>query len=226
MPNNVTVRFLDFECTCTDRWTTFSEEFLAFQDVFAKICPAAGLDDWHGLCQGYAQCSAGPDDPRLVMVSFMVSYGQFIPMSSICVWYLFLRQEICQDSHSFGVVESVLPGVETASWLITGGNSPSTGCISRKCEKPRLGPEFSQLMAEWYRQDKELIQKPLGSFGLAPTWQVQGWGCCWFCWFCWFLVRAFVPCWTPCWTPDWTHESPCVPKPRLAFHHHESEVTV
>jgi hypothetical protein len=80
MPNNVTVRFLDFECTCTDRWTTFSEEFLAFQDVFAKICPAAGLDDWHGLCQGYAQCSAGPDDPRLVMVSFMVSfmvsYGQ------------------------------------------------------------------------------------------------------------------------------------------------------
>ena len=74
-----------------------------------QICPAAGLDDWHGLCQGYAQCSAGPDDPRLVMVSFMLSfmlsYGQFIPMSSISV-YLFLRQEICQDSHSFGVVES------------------------------------------------------------------------------------------------------------------------
>lgn len=91
------------------------------------------------------------------------------------VFDIFFCKEISFDSHSFGVeMASVLPGVETASWLITGGNSPSTGCISRKCEKPRLGPEFSQLMAKWYRQDKELIQKPLGSFGLAPTWAGSG----------------------------------------------------
>lgn len=34
--------------------------------------------------------------------------------------------------------------------------------MTRDQGKPRLEPEFSQLMSEFYRQDKELVQKHLG----------------------------------------------------------------
>ena len=76
------------------------------------------------------------------------------------------------------------PGAETASWqlekcwakLNSSELIPDFVCVARLQSALRLQPEFSQLMGEWYRQDKDLIQKSgcRANILLKSKWKMRG----------------------------------------------------
>ncbi|CAL1168863.1 unnamed protein product [Cladocopium goreaui] len=106
---------------------------------------AAGLQT-----AGLVQLSAGVEDtvvhvdPRIVLI-FITDMGEPWNHDAMSKNFLMIDFQLTREDGLSGPLMDLMTDTVCAKAM------PSV-------QQARLGPEFSQLMAEWYRQDKELIQ--------------------------------------------------------------------